>query len=663
MGIRAPRPVVVLAALALGAAACTGDTAEPGEPDDPPEVTEAPEVTGPSDGDVDWGPCPIEPPAGVDLDCGTLAVPADRDRPDGDVVRLAFGVVRAGDDAAPDPLVYLGGGPGERSLDLLSVAYDRVLAPLVDGRDLIVLDQRGTGYSEPDLTCGEFDEWAEAAFGSDEPAEQQGADAASALIECGERLAADGVDPSTVDTVTAAADLADLRLALGHDEWNLYGISYGSRLALEAMRSHPEGIRSVVLDASYPPETDLYASMPDSLARALDALDAACDADPGCADRYGDLGERFERAVDGLNDAPIETEVADPVTGRTATAPINGDTLVGIVFQAMYVTDLIPLLPEIVAAAEAGDVALVGVLTSVFAADRELASVGMQLAVQCQDEIPGTDRDELASTAARHPVLADFFDGDPRLGSGIVDVCSAWHPDDAAPRLPAEPVESDIPTLLVSGDFDPITPPSWAERAVDHLERAWHHVAPSTGHGSVAAQVCVERITQDFLGDPTTAPDVDCLDEIAPPAFTVESDVVELDAVEIAAADGSATAESVRPRAWDEVAPGVFQQSLLTELVQQFVPGITVDQLLDQLPPGDDGEPPAPVREHTGALTWEVFELADAGQRITLAVGEAPDGLHIAQLATTPDRADHLTDVVLVPVLDAYAPHEVEDGS
>ncbi|MBJ7454186.1 MAG: alpha/beta fold hydrolase, partial [Blastococcus sp.] len=239
---------------------------------------------------VDFDDCDFEVPAGVDMQCGTLEVPADREDPDGGEVELAFGVVRSdAPDLADDPVVYLSGGPGQSTLELVPQGFAQLYEPLTANRDLVLLDQRGTGLSEPSLACDEYTDVALESLGSDLSDEELEAEALDALEECHERLADDGVDFADYNSAASAADLEDLRVALDYDEWNLYGISYGTRLAQQAMRDHPDGIRSVVLDSAYPADADLYAEMPGNAERAMEALFTTCADDPACAAAYPDL--------------------------------------------------------------------------------------------------------------------------------------------------------------------------------------------------------------------------------------------------------------------------------------------------------------------------------------------------------------------------------------
>jgi pimeloyl-ACP methyl ester carboxylesterase len=635
------RPAVLLLAPLLFAAACTGS----GEDD---------AVREESSDAVEWGECDVEVPDGVDLDCGTLTVPADRADPDSGTVRLAFGVVRTGaDDPAEDPVVYLSGGPGQGALESVPQGFGQLYEPLARDRDLVLLDQRGTGLSEPSLACDEYTDWSRSALGSDLPAEELEAQAVAALEECRQRLVDGGVDPADYDSAASAADLDDLRRALGYDEWNLYGISYGTRLAQTALRDHPEGIRSVVLDAAYPVDADLYAETPANAVRAMDALFAACAADAGCAAAYPDLGQRFRALVAELDASPAPITVVDPTNGDRIDEQLDGATLAGFLFQSLYATELLSSLPEVIAAADAGEFGTIGLLLGAQTQQSDLISVGQQLAVQCQEEVPFSTPEQVAQAAAADPMVQSFFEGTPTSGPGVFDLCASWGVE---PPDPAEDerVTSDVPALVLAGDLDPITPPRWGEDVVAGLANGTLVRFPSTGHGSLPSNDCAARVTADFLAAPDREPDARCVGDVEPLAFTPEAVDVEMTPFE---SDDLGLAGAA-PDGWIEVVPGLWQESALVVLIQQVVPGATAEEVLGQLATQQGGgPPPEPVgRLSTDAFDFDLYSIEDLGQRAELALADTEDGLVLVQLATSPARSAAYREAVFLPAVEALTP-------
>ena len=205
--------------------------------------------------------------------CGYLIVPEDRSDPDSQPISLHVAVFTSeSEEPAPDPIVYLEGGPGGHALEIVPFIFEDRIAPFLTNRHFIVFDQRVVGYSEPNLDCPELIALTHETLDQQLSVEEQRAGGLSASLACRDRLIGEGVNLKAYTSAENAADLNALRQALGYEEWNLYGISYGTRLALTAMRDHPEGIRSVVLDSAYPLQVDLPTSLLSNADRAFSQL-------------------------------------------------------------------------------------------------------------------------------------------------------------------------------------------------------------------------------------------------------------------------------------------------------------------------------------------------------------------------------------------------------
>lgn len=646
--------VVILAAFVL---ACDGDEDDASPTPAAPAATASPVAT--SDGgtagvtgEVAWEQCPFAVP-GVDLECGALVVPADRGDPAAGTMTLRFGIARAPERTAEDPVVYLSGGPGQGAMELIPTAWGVLYEPLVRGRDLVILDQRGIGFSEPSLFCPEYSEWAREAIAGGESVTEEGPDVAEAIEACRQRLVDEGVDFSHFTSVASAADVEDLRQALGYDEWNLYGNSYGARLALTVMRDFPEGIRSVVLDAAYPIDANLYLEAPANMARAFDAFFDSCAQDAACDQAYPDLARTFSGLVERLNTEPADITVPDTTTGQRHAIQLTGDGLVGFLFQSLYVSDLVQFLPEIIAAADQGDYGTIGLLEGTFATQVDLVSLGMQLAVQCNEEVAFTDEQAIARAVAEYPLLAGFLDQSQTIGRGLPALCEDWSSVEPPPSED-EAITSDIPTLVMTGSLDPITPPRWGQGIAERFEHAHFVEFPYTGHGVVAAHACGAAVMRMFLDVPQATPDTSCVQaEVTAPAFTAAE--VDIELVPFTTPDG---VEGMRPSTWAEVIPGVFQESLLVSLVHQVLPGATPEELLEQISIVlGGGEPLQPAGEiQTESLTWQLYELQDLGLAVDLAVAEHQDALILVQLTTAPTRRDAYYQEVFRPVVEAFQP-------
>jgi pimeloyl-ACP methyl ester carboxylesterase len=465
------------------------------------------------------GPCPVPAPQGYALDCGTLTVVESRQRPGGRTIQLAVAIVRSpNSQKAPDPVLFLAGGPGQPALPLIA------LAPLVFGeilatRDMVFVDQRGTGYSRPALNCAPV---AAAParfllpFGAalqDRPALlQAGIDA---LLACGARFRAEGIDLAAYNSVENAADLEDLRVALGYPQWNLYGGSYGTRLALTAMRYRPETIRSAVLDAVYPLQANFHTGIFGTFDTALERLGAACAADQACGAAYPDTTAAFTRVVERMNREAVVLPILNLETGEPVDyLPFTGVDLTVIIFQLMYSTPALPLLPAVIGEADQGNYEPLAVLTSsLFSGqvpgDLPPVSQGMQVAVQCNEDATFARAREFVTARDQHRAAAGLAFS-PLFHESFLEICAAWGLT-ATDRAENAGVRSEVPALLISGEFDPITPPENAREAARTLGRATQLVVPRGGHTAGLLSPCARATMVRFLDAPQRTPDTSCL--------------------------------------------------------------------------------------------------------------------------------------------------------
>lgn len=435
------------------------------------------------------------------VDCGRLTVPERRDRDSGRTIELAVAVVHATTTSpAPDPVLYLEGGPGGSALAGIEL-WTAPASPLLATRDVILLDQRGTGYSSPRLSCD-----AEADASPDEVS-----------TACWKRLIAEGVDPDAYNTGESAADVADLRRALGLREWNLFGVSYGTRLALRVMRDHPDGIRSVVLDSVYPADVHGIDDEPRNAAASIIGLLERCRADTACREAYPELQARFFAAVDRLDANPVEIADTDPDSGDPVTVTVTGADLVNAAFDTLYDTSALPSLPHALDLAARGRVAeALDVIADPPSArsspsgsptepppsdERPDDSDGLYLSVECSEEAPKNRPSEIEARSAtieaplRRALVADALD--------LLASCTTWP---VQPK-PLPTTESEVPTLVLAGGLDPITPAAWGEQAARGLRRSTFHLFPDAGHVAFDSGDCARSTVVSFLQHPAEPPE------------------------------------------------------------------------------------------------------------------------------------------------------------
>jgi pimeloyl-ACP methyl ester carboxylesterase len=498
-------PAIIILALSLASLACNLTGQRPAGTLPPVRIvtsvsTNAPtDIPTPAATSTPWWIPTFEPaacqffvPPGYEPTCGYLSVPEDRGRPDAArFIRLHVAVFHClgGPACRPDAVIHLTGGPGSYGLAIVSYMFDNGAAAILQERDYVFFDQRGIGTSQPALDCLE-----------DEDAET-----------CRNRLTADGTDLNAYNSAASAADIQDLRSVLGYSEVNLLGVSYGTRLALTTMRDQPQGIRSAILDSTYPPQVNLYVTWSANAERALNEVFAACAADPACNTAYPDLETVFYQVIDQLNDNPISVDVQG--SGRFETMEVNGDLFMDAIFNSLYRTSGIPRVPKIIYQTRDGDYRLLATRLAIYL-DRS-SSLGMNYSVQCYEEIPFSTWDDVLNATANleHPQSAFFS----TRWEYFFELCKTWVTA-SPPAIENEPVSSPIPTLILAGQFDPITPPEWGDLAAQTLPNSTVFHFP-TGHWILRSGPCGWEVVQEFLDNPTVKPEAPCTLTLAPLTF------------------------------------------------------------------------------------------------------------------------------------------------
>ena len=376
-------------------------TASP-EPDEPPGSDRGTEA-GPVDvqiaGRFTWEEtgCEFDEPMDVTTTCGWLEVPERWDDPsDGDTVRLHVGIFSAGATDL-EPTVYLEGGPGGDALANIGQSFGVFFAPLTLDRDLVVIGQRGTGSAEPHLQCDNVLELELDLLDDTSGLEAQIELAQAAYAECAEGFHDQGIDPSAFNSVQNAHDVEALRLALGHNQWNVLGISYGTRLAQTLMRLHPGGIRSVILDSVLTTERDPSIDQPVTAKRSFEVLFEGCANSATCASEFGNLEARYFSLVDELDSDPLSFEVSDLLTAETYPAVLDGLGLMEQTFGALYSKSAFSALPELIEQLESGDTSGIAALVSQSVSSAQFVATGMFWSVECNEEVPFITPESIAS--------------------------------------------------------------------------------------------------------------------------------------------------------------------------------------------------------------------------------------------------------------------------
>jgi pimeloyl-ACP methyl ester carboxylesterase len=300
-------------------------------------------------------PCSFQQPTQARVDCGFVVVPEDRSGDLSDTIRLAVAIYHSTSSAPkPDPIVYLQGGPGDEAIEWSARVYEYVVAPLLSERDFVVFDPRGVGHSQPTLECDEFGQTYLQDLQGKIPGDQRASYYEGALLSCKNNLIRQGANLSTYTSVDMAADARDVVVALGYQQANLYGISYGTRVAQFVMRDHPEIVRSAVLDSVVPVEVQMLNQSATERDAILRVLFDDCKSDPVCSSAYPDLESVYNQVFNQLNTQPVHITV--PVTeDRRLERTIDGYTFRNAVLWALRVPQTIPLTPQLIYRVRDGD--------------------------------------------------------------------------------------------------------------------------------------------------------------------------------------------------------------------------------------------------------------------------------------------------------------------
>jgi len=446
-------------------------------------------------------------PAEARARCGYLVVPESRRKPTRRTVRVAVAVVPAARQGAPrDPLLYLAGGPG--GVPILQAAMY-----LTEGfnaeRDLVLVNQRGTFLSQPALVCPGIDEHFRRVLGLRFDSAAARRSMLQAARTCRRDLLAGGINLAAFNTNENAADLADLRRVMGYRQWNVYGVSYGTDLALALLRQDWKGVRSLVLDSTVPPNRVTFASFWPNAAEGFDAFFRACARQRACRDRHPDLERRFTRLVRKLEKTPSVTVVPD-ANGDPVKVVTDGGALANWLVNMSFATPLYDQVPGWIDELERGRPQEIAASRLGQVAPPGFIGYGLVFGVLCSEWAPQTTKAQvLASGRRAFPDYPRSVVAEPPQFTWLADVCRVWDVPPAPPSA-RRLVRSDVPTLLLAGSFDAVTPPSWAEAAARRLTNSLIVTIPGVGHGVADASPCAVRVMNSFLRRPA-APDTTCV--------------------------------------------------------------------------------------------------------------------------------------------------------
>jgi pimeloyl-ACP methyl ester carboxylesterase len=606
------------------------------------------------------GSCPFQVPEGNTVECGFVIVPQDHTNPTGTTIQLSIAVFKnQSKDHPPDPLMLLCGGPGEKCLEN-APNYAALLAPILLGRDFIVFDQRGVGLSEPALECPEVVQTAMDLLDEPEPVIALQTNFKS-LMACHDRLMNQQYNLAAYNTSQNAADVNAIRIALGYDQVNLYGGSYGSLLAQAVMRDHPEGIRSVVLESVWPLEKSFIVDTTSTVPQAILHLLEACALDEPCNTAFPNLKEVLFEVIDRLDAQPVAITITNPQDGQKYPAILNGNAVLGNLKAALYQTQLIPVIPQAIYDVSNGDYALMIQLTSLKLMFLDAVSIGMQYSTICSDDLIGRSPQEVLKAMAEFPrQLVGSIKPEVWMKYSAFVTCENWLTEIVDPNI-KKPLISDIPTLVLSGEYDPVTPPGFGRLVASYLTNSQFYMLPGTGHIGESTQACALRLTAAFLDDPMADLDSSCITDMPNLVFSVPTPTTDI--VLEAYTDQPRGFSGLVPAGWQEIAPANLARgnSLLDPayFVLEAAP-ISAAELFAGVT-GQLGANPGmePIQStKLGSFTWDFYTFECQGNPVDLALSEANGKAYFVLLISPIDEHQLLFEQIFLPAIEAMTPLE-----
>ena len=425
-------------------------------------------------------------------ECLALDVPLDYADPGGRQISIHAAVVRASGSAPEaDPIWVFAGGPGEAAAEYGALVRS-VFSRVHKSRDIVLVDQRGTGKSnglrcdvEPGRIVETLEEWTDI------------------VRDCRE---AAGIDVRHFTMENVIRDMEAVRARLGYERLNVWGGSWGTRTTALYLKRHPDRVRSIIVDGTAPPDLSLFETAPTSADRALRLLIADCAADAACAETYPNFEAQVAAYLAKADAGTLRYIGNDPVTGDAVDLPITFVAAVESIRSVMYSADATVMLPFMINEADKGNLAPLAALMAGSATLSSGMYVGATLSIICGEEIPRVNEARLQAAAAESFARDSYY-------TYWKASCDGWQA--LPPAADAhDPIASEVPALILSGDLDPVTPPSMGEHWVNTFPNGRHIVTPGNGH-ITSRTACMPRLLAEFVNDlDVGALDATCLDHL-----------------------------------------------------------------------------------------------------------------------------------------------------
>jgi len=593
-----------------------------------------------------------------------MIVPEDRTKNPSHTIKLAYVVYHSTNpNPAPDPVLFLQGGPGGEAISLSVNDYHTFVAPFLPERDLIVFDQRGTGESEPALNCDELTKVYQQDIHGLIPSTTRKLVYSNAFLSCSGLMKSEGISLNAYTTVASAADIKDLISLLGYQQVDLYSVSYGTRLAQVVMRDYPKIVHSAILDSVVPIETNMFSMYPNDIDASLKTLFDGCTADPECNAAYPQLGNVFWSLVSELDTNPVSITTSDLKMG-TITESINGSSFLSVILGLLKSADLIATAPQSIYRFKNGDYSTFITAQSSLPFVFDGISPGLYISMMCHEQILAATPEELQAAMVNGPDVKDYawlpFYGD---ANDLFNECESW--GSVGPSAGEnDPAMSDIPTLVVAGKYDSATPPSLSQQVASHLSHSYYFEFPNQGHAPTFedSSGCGMDIILSFLQNPAVEPDHSCLSKIKDPHFLVPytgTPVLPLETAQVAG-----VLDKV-PKGWLSFQDGVYLRAdspidiTQAAIFQTYANSTELEnwfssKLYDYH--GLDSAPAATGQRQANGLTWTLYTSTSDGRPVDIAMADYHGRSLVVTLFCSSDEHDALYQTVFLPMIDSAQP-------
>lgn len=399
------------------------------------------------------------------------------------------------------PLLYLHGGPGIATLgNVPKYLQSKTWKDIREKRALIFFDYRGTGFSEPALCPGMIDSLA--VFSKTNPSAKQKKDYEISLYKnCRQLHLREGIDVSSFSAMQLAADAEAIRKSLQIVDWNVYGVSFGTTVALNMIRNYSKHIKAVILDSPFPPNAP-WLDFVRPFDTCFKVLENNIAADPIAATAFPAVRNDFVKGIKRLNNVPFKVKYG------TYSYDVTGDDFAWGIWSALLSPKAIPLVPLAIKEVANGNDSILSKLIAVFSQPNTYGkfSATQSKAIMCYEGRPRKPGDSEASLRKQYPDFASFISAFDEA------ICKVWRPDIATEKT-FEPVVSNVPVLILSGEYDPVCPPVFGNITAATLSKSFHLVVPAASHAAIHADDCIRNIAVSFLLDPSIRPDDKCVRE------------------------------------------------------------------------------------------------------------------------------------------------------